>query len=190
MNYLYGYLALGAVLIAINYYLSQSTTSREIDIYDGLLFWAGDPRRNKWWVKLLNNVALLIVGAMFLAVWPIAICWKVIEARRFRNEESFKEFAVTKEHLQRRRTVSEIEAAEVVMDPMGAVPRSPFGHLNPAWEVFRKSILEDDELWAFSAPWMTKFGRNELREGYVVVREETIGPSFLTRSVLIDEYSN
>lgn len=190
MNYLYGYLALGAIFMAINYFLSQSTESRKVDLCDGLFYWAYDPRGNRWWVKLLNNISILIVVALFLTVWPIGIYLDAkdfIETRRSRNDESSKEFAVTKDHLQKRRTVSEIEAAEVVMDPLGAVPKTPFGHLNPAWEVFKKSILEDDELWSFSAPWTTKFGRNELREGYVVMRGEMIGLHFLNRLVLIDE---
>lgn len=189
MNYLYGYLAIGAVLIAIVYFTRQSTQSREEDILDGL-FWIGGPRRKKWWWKPLNNIVMLILIPILVALWPIAIYFKMegmIEARRSRNEESSKEFSVTKDHLQRQHTLPEIEAAEVVMDPLGAVPRSPFGHLNTAWEVFKTSILEDDELWSFSALWTTKFGRNELREGYVVMRGETIGPSFLTRWVLIDE---
>lgn len=96
------------------------------------------------------------------------------------NRYQPKEFAVTLDHLLKRLTLDEIEKTEVVSDSLGAAPRLPFGHLNQAWEDFKQSILDGDQLWSFSAPWTTGWGQEEVRDGYVVLRGETIGPHFLT----------
>ena len=49
-------------------------------------------------------------------------------------------------HLQERLTVMQIEAREVVADPLGAVSDLPFGHLNAAWKTFVEEVGADDEL--------------------------------------------
>lgn len=192
MIYLYWYLGIGAVFLAVIFISHQLTKSPDDSRLNDLLL-ASDPRRDRWWWKPLNNVIVPILAAlMVLTVWPIAIYWKakeMIDAHRPKNEEPPKEFAVTRDHLQKQWTVAEIETAEVVVDPMGAAPRTPFGHLNPAWETFKQSILEGDQLWSFSAPWTSEWGREEVRDGYVVLRGETIGAHFLTRWVFIDKDS-
>lgn len=192
MIYLYWYLGIGAVFLAVIFISHQLTKSPDDGRLNDLLL-AADPRRDRWWWKPLNNVIVPILAAlMVLTVWPIAIYWKakeMIDARRPKNEEPPKEFAVTRDHLQKQWTVAEIETAEVVVDPMGAAPRTPFGHLNTAWETFKQSILEGDQLWSFSAPWTSEWGREEVRDGYVVLRGETIGAHFLTRWVFIDKDS-
>ena len=134
----------------------------------------------------------ILAAVMVLTVWPIAIYWKakeMIDARRPKNDDPPKEFAVTRDHIQKQLTTAEIEVAEVVVDPMGAAPRIPFGHLNSAWEAFKESLEDADQLWAFSAPWTSEWGRKEVRDGYVILRGETIGPHFLTRWVFIDKDS-
>ena len=192
MIYLYWYLSIGAVVLAVIFISHQLTKSREVEDLAGLIH-AAEPRRNRWWWKLMNDiVAPMLAAVMVVAVWPIAIYWKakeMIDVRRPKNEEPAKEFAVTRDHLQKQWTVAEIEAAEVVVDPMGAVPRRPFGHLNSAWEAFKQSVQDGDHLWSFSTPWNSEWGRKEIRDGYVVLRGETIGPHFLTRWVFIDKDS-
>jgi hypothetical protein len=192
MIYLYGYLGIGAVFLAVIFISHQLTESRDVaNIAD--LIQAADSRAGRWWWKPLNNVVVPVLAAlMVLTVWPIAIYWKardMIAARRPKPDDSRKEFAVTKDHLQKRFTVAEIEVAEIVVDPLGAAPRIPFGHLNPAWETFKQSILADDQLWSFSASWKTEWGQSEVRDGYVVIRGETIGPHFLTRRARLDNKS-
>jgi hypothetical protein len=188
MIYLYWYLGIGAVFLAVIFISHQLTKSREVEDFADLLQVA-DPRRGHWWWKPLNNIVVpLLAAVMVLTVWPIAIYWKakeMIEARRPKNEEPPKEFAVTKDHLLKQWSADEIETAEVVVDPLDAAPRVPFGHLNPAWEKFKQSIEDGDQLWSFSAPWTTEWGRDEVRDGYVVLRGELIGPHFLTRWVFI-----
>ena len=192
MIYLYWYLGIGAVFLAVIFISHQLTKSSADDRLSELLQ-AADPRRDRWWWKPLNNVVVpILAAAMVLTVWPITIYWKakeMIDARRIKNEEPRKEFAVTEDHLQKQWTTAEIEASETVLDPLDAAPRIPFGHLNPAWEIFKSSIQYGDQLWAFSAPWTSEWGRKEVREGYVILRGETIGPHFLTRWVFIDKDS-
>lgn len=189
MIYLYGYLGTGAVFLAVIFISHRLTKARDaVDIDD--LIQLVDPQRDRWWWKPLNNVVVpVFTAALALTAWPIALYWKakeIVDARRSSDEEPPKEFAVTKEHLRKQCTVAEIEVAEIVVDPLGAVPRTPFGHLNPAWKTFRQSISEDDQLWSFSAHWTTEWGRTEIRDGYVVVRGKMIGSHFLTRRVLDD----
>ncbi len=193
MIYLYWYLGIGIVLLFAIFISKQIAQPNEFDEIAALVQ-ATDPRRNNWWWKPLDSVILPIVASMvFVVVWPIGIALKVkdmVYVHRSRSpkiETPPKEFAVSRASLQKRWTVAEIEAAEVVVDPMGAAPRSPFGHLNPAWETFKESILDDDQLWSFSAPWTPEWGANEIREGYVVLRGEAIGPHFLTRWVVLDK---
>ena len=87
---------------------------------------------------------------------------------------------VSQGDLREQLLVEEIEERERVSDPQGAVPELPFGHLHPAWLAFLEQRGAADALWSFSTHWTTPWGREELREGYVIVREGAIGPHFLT----------
>lgn len=89
-------------------------------------------------------------------------------------------FAVVRGELQEKVTVQEVERRERVLDPLGAVPDLPFGHLNAAWQEFVEGIGPDDALWSFTSHWTTPWGRKELRSGYAIVRAEIVGPHFLT----------
>ena len=141
----------------------------------------------------LNNVGVPILAAVtVLAAWPIAIYWEVkemIETRNVKEATPPRMFAVNQDHLLKRWSVGEIEMVEIVSDPLDAAPRLPFGHLNPAWETFKQSIQDGDQLWSFSALWTSEWGRNEVRAGYVVLRGDAIGPHFLTRRVILDKVS-
>jgi hypothetical protein len=77
-------------------------------------------------------------------------------------------------------SVEEVEALETVLDPLGAAPNVPFGHLNAAWRAFIEGGTECDELWSFSADWQTAWGNRERRAGYVRVRAGEPGDYFLT----------
>lgn len=190
MTYLYWYLGIGAVFLAVIFISHQMTKSPADDQLSDLML-AADPRRDNWWWKPLNKAIVPILAAvMVLVVWPIAIYWKAketIDARQVKDECPPKEFAVTRDHLLKCLSVAEIETAEIVSDPLGAAPRLPFGHLNPAWETFKQSITDGDLLWSFSAPWTSDWGRNEVRDGFVVLRGEATGQHFLTRWVILDK---
>jgi hypothetical protein len=91
-----------------------------------------------------------------------------------------REFEVTRAHLHEPLTVPQIEAREAVADPLGAVPKLPFGHLNAAWKIFIAGVAADEDLWSFTAPWQTPWGRKEIRAGYVVVRGGVPANHFVT----------
>ena len=103
-------------------------------------------------------------------------------------EEAEKKFAVTEGDLLEKLSVPEIEARERIVDPMGAVPDAPFGHLNVAWLKFKTAMEPHDSLSSFSARWSTNWGREETLAGYVIVRGDRIGAHFLTsRKILNDD---
>lgn len=77
------------------------------------------------------------------------------------------EYALAPDELQERLTVREIEAREMIRDPLNAVPDLPFGHLNAAWRRFLDDQVEYDELWSFS----TLHEAREPRTGYAKVRD-------------------
>ena len=74
----------------------------------------------------------------------------------------------------------------MVVDPLGAVPPLPFGHLNTAWNKFLENKQPADSIWNFSAKW-TQRDHVELRQGYVVVIGEKIGSHFITMRKYLDE---
>ena len=73
------------------------------------------------------------------------------------------------------------------MDPMGAVPDLPFGHLNATWLKFKVSLEPADSIWSFSVEWCGNWGRREIRAGYVAVRDTGFGPNFLTKWRRLDK---
>jgi hypothetical protein len=84
-----------------------------------------------------------------------------------------------RDDLQEMLSIEVIETRERVIDPLGAVPVVPFGHLHSAWKAFLDGVGPDDAVWSFSANW-TRWGRKELRDGYVIVRGDIIGAHFQT----------
>lgn len=48
-------------------------------------------------------------------------------------------------------TVEEVEAWERIVDPLGAVPPLPFGHLNSVWGSLKAAMQPGDELWSFAS---------------------------------------
>jgi len=78
------------------------------------------------------------------------------------------QFIVRRRDLIARCSIEEIEAIERVVDPLAAVPDSPFGHLNGAWRQIRDSLSVDAELWSFSRTWEDR-GTREQRSGYSAV---------------------
>jgi hypothetical protein len=181
--YLYWYLGVGAVVLAIVFgaqRLTKEHGSKSIrEILDAV-----DPERKKLSYRILNNVVgPALAAVVMVVVWPVAIYLKGKEL--FSNKESpalpeERVFAVEREHLHEPLTVLQIEAREAVDDPLGAVPNLPFGHLNAAWKAFTQSVAADEELWSFTAPWQTTWGRKEIRAGYVVVRSGVPAAHFLT----------
>jgi hypothetical protein len=86
------------------------------------------------WMQLANFLAINLL-------WPIVLAalvyeWSAAKPGFRRASPDLVErpaFRVRTEDLQRRMSIGEIESAEVIRDPLGAVPELPFGHLNRPW---------------------------------------------------------
>ncbi|MEI8267621.1 MAG: hypothetical protein WCI59_17975 [Betaproteobacteria bacterium] len=132
------------------------------------------PERKKLWyrvrARLLAPVLTVIAMVLF---WPVAWwmrCAELLNERRVARQREEEVFKVKPQHLLERLTVDEIEAREMVQDPLNAVPKLAFGHLNAAWSQLKSAMQPGDELWSFSATWPGSFGLPELRKGYVLWR--------------------
>lgn len=192
MTYLYVYLGIGAVFLAVIFVLHQASRSPIANQVHDLTL-AADPRADKWWWWPLNKVVIpILAGLTALVAWPIAIYWKAKEMANARDTKEVdppkppKKFAVTRDHLLKQCSLSDIETSEIISDPLEATPGLPFGHLNPAWEAFKRSIQHGDQLWSFSAPSTLPWEQIKISEGYVILRGDTIGPHFLSRLAPLD----
>lgn len=184
MIYLYAYLGIGVAVLIVVYAAHRLSASDETgDLAD--LLAAGRPPPTRWEILLEKGLVPALAILLVIAAWPLALYWKAkesVDARRSAAQGPAEpEFALTAAHLLKAMTVAEIETENLISDPLDAVPRLPFGHLNPAWQAFRESIPEDGRLWSFLAVWSPAWGGEEVREGYAVVRGEAIGPHFLAR---------
>lgn len=183
MIYLYWYLGIGVAVLAVVFGAHRLTKKDEPESLRDLLD-AVNPDRKKLSYRILNNVVAPVLAAVaVVVVWPAAVYMKGKEIFGKKSEaalEEEREFAVERGNLQERLTVAQIEAREVVTDPLKAVPELPFGHLNGSWKQFLEGQPEGGELWSFSARWQTTWGRKELRSGYVMVQNGAPGAHFLT----------
>lgn len=190
MIYLYWYLGIGVAVLAVVFVAHWLTMKGETESLRDLLD-ALDPDRKQLSYRILKNVVAPALAAVaVVVVWPTAVYMKGKEIWGKNSESSLddeREFAVERSHLQERLTVPRIEAREMVTDPLGAVPDLPFGHLNAAWKSFVEGAGPDDELWSFTAPWQTTWGRSEIRTGYVVVRKGVPASHFLTMRKEIED---
>ena len=171
MIYLYWYLGIGVAVLAVVYTAHQLSKDKALESLHARLA-EFHPDRKKLSYRILNNIVAPALTLISIAVlWPVAVFTQV--KMLFANPSSNKslerrDFAVDREHLQDRLTVQDIEQREMIIDPLDAVPELPFGHLNKAWTDFLKTYTEGDELWSFSARWQPKWGRPEIRSGYVI----------------------
>lgn len=183
MIYLYGYLAIGAVVLAVLSVLRARSRDDQSESLRDLLD-AVNPSRRRRSYRILHRLVIPALGTgVVLLIWPVAVylrVTRVVSKKDSTGSNMNREFAVEPCHLQERLTVEEIEAREMVENPLGAVPHVPFGHLNAAWRTFLKSRANGDELWSFSARWRTWLHQPEVRSGYALVRNGTPVAHFLT----------
>lgn len=136
----------------------------------------------EWFLAPLVAISLFILG------WPFLIYLAFKEHLSPTQPYVEKVFLVEKGHLGNPVDVSEVEAKQMVFDPLGAVPDLPFGHLNSAWGEFNDQMEDGDRLWTFSAEWESDWGRAELRDGYVIVKPDaSVGAFFMTRWIMLDK---
>jgi len=134
----------------------------------------------------LESVLAPLIGiTLICSFWPYVI-WLKIAQKWFTNppiEE--KPFSVSHDDLREHLSFEEIEAAERVSDPLGAVPDLPFGHLHGAWERLKGNPAPGDEVWTFSARWVN-WSSKYLCSGYVIVNDGEIGAFWVTDRKSLD----
>lgn len=133
-----------------------------------------DPQSKTLWYRVRERVLAPVLTALgMILLWPGVPWMRFRQWQRDREMARWQEaqiFKVQRPHLLERLSLPEIEAREVVQDPLDAVPPQPFGHLNAAWCELKGHFRPGDELWSFSAQWHDKWGRPDWRTGYVLWR--------------------
>jgi len=185
MNYIIAYLLLGVLILSIIYISSRMDKSKDAEdlrnIYD--LIGRG-PKSLK--EKILDKlIAPVIAGMLAILFWPGVIIWVIKDRllkRAYKNKTKSEPeiFKVKQEHLKAQVSIEDIEAMEIVTDPLNAVPEIPFGHLNSVWKSFKAKMQPEDEIWSFSALWISEWGTKDQRTGYVMVKSDRPDNFFIT----------
>ncbi len=189
MIYLHWYLGIGISILAVFILFHQQSKKKDDESFIDLQV-NNRLEQKKLWYRLLNNIIEpALVSLLAVLICPIIVFFEVkqiIFKESVPSSLDEPEFAVTHTDLLHKVSIPDIERSEMVVDPLGAVPHLPFGHLNTAWKKFLENKQPDDSIWTFSAKW-TQWGHIELRQGYVVVIGEKIGSHFITMRKYLDE---
>lgn len=188
MIYLYWYLGIGVVVLVVAYLAHRlSVKKEESNIYailDPL-----DPVRDKWHRKLIEKILVPLLTVILMPLmWPVVIYWKAEElilGKPAPSKFEDKVLVVNQSDLIKRISVPEIEVIEMVIDPLGAVPSLPFGHMNTAWEKFKVNAQVEDEIWTFESEWDRGWFKRECR-GYAVLRGNEVAHHFMTHMETIE----
>ncbi len=144
---------------------------------------------------VVGPIAILLI---FVPLWPLLLSieygfpWHRLKFWRDKAEtdvaftwpDAELAFEVTAADLLEKLSRADIEAAEMVFDPLHAVPDKPFGHLNAVWQAYVDGLEPGCELCAFRGRWKTQY-RDWQMQGYVALHGEKIGPYFLTSQALV-----
>lgn len=140
--------------------------------------------RSRLTVFLEDFIAPTIAFALLVMFWPVALCylgWNKLKVKPEANLAEYgadREFIVSNDHLIERLTLEAVEASELVLDPLEAVPKLPFGHLNAKWLEFVSKLAPGDEIWSFSANWHNGWGES-VRQGYALIRDHDVVDYFI-----------
>lgn len=189
MIYLYWYLGVGAVTLVVMYvahkWSSRSESEGIKDILDAM-----NPERKKLSYRIINNYLVPVLAAVLvLFVWPIAIYMKIKDTLNRGSGGGYEEkvFKVLRADLLDQKSIEQVESAEIVADPLSAVPSLPFGHLNKCWADLIAQMQSGDELWSFKTTWDGNWGRKEIRSGYAIVREGVPEAYILTARIPVEK---
>lgn len=183
--YAYGYTALGLVTVVAFLWWN------DFDLKDWLKWRKEEAQRSHLWRTVIVPLAVI---TFLIAIWPVVV---VIVAYQYfgegvgnRRQPSGLQLASGERPSEVRLcdlgtplSVADLEAKEVVVDPLGAAPAVAFGHLNPAWIKFRKGIAPEDQLQPFDVIWESSRFFTERRTGYARVRGNHILSLFVTQIV-------
>jgi hypothetical protein len=136
-----------------------------------------NPSRQRFWYRVVEDV--VVPGLAFILVWlvwPAAIGFKFFEMYQKKDAAANSErlakakvFVLKEEALVREMTVAEIEQANMVIDPLGAAPNLPFGHLHAVWVEFRDGLGVGETVYLFESVGPNVF-RKQLIWGYAVCK--------------------
>lgn len=185
MIYLFSYLCIGVILFFINLLWMKLVDKVDTQTITDIIGETNRAMRS----KTRNFFYDVFNWCIF---YPVALCgaisvWPIFVYLRIKNwlfptppRQESKEFCIEHTDLRQQLTVEEIEAKEVVFDPLGAAPNVAFGHLNNKWREFLNYKLPKESVWMFSTIWQDEFGLEDHFEGYVLVNGENIGKHFFT----------
>lgn len=197
LTYLYYYLGAGLVLYAVHR-VYRVWRPRDDDFPTFFDLEEKKPSRNS---RLFDLIVVPVTGlVIFLPLWPLLFSieygfpWHRLKFWSDKPEKGHTwiepdpepVFAVTRADLLERLTLADIEAAELVDDPLHAVPDMPFGHLNKVWQTFVDGMEPGSELWSFRGRWKTQY-RDWQLQGYVALHGEKIGPYFCTKHKFVQK---
>ncbi len=189
------YLALGVICLAQVLYRRwrSGLLGRSSRMLEGL-----DPRRRAPGYRFRAAVlAPLLTAIGVVLAWPVAVwidaraAWAQRRSRIAAQAElaSIRHPArgVRQAHLRERLSRPEIEAREIVLDPLGAAPVAPFGLLNRQWTSFVAFERPGDTWWSFERvgrlpPHNDQYpdaGRHGRMRGYTIVRRGRPVASFI-----------
>ena len=185
MIWLWSYLAVGVLVLACVLYVSRK--DRVSSSSSALLAAIRGPQ--SWKDAVIEKFVAPFLGGLFVSVgWPVAL-WMTLRSYRERKLEIHKKeeaaFKVKQGDLKRFTTMDEVEKSERIVDPLGAVPDLPFGHLHQVWKDFVCKRPLNAELWSFSCDWTNEWNWNHAREGYVWVVDSKPEIWMLTRDISV-----
>lgn len=141
-------------------------------------------------VQFRRRIVVPFLWIVFLfGAWPVCWGWVVYHRWHLKREAKRKEksvFRIRPHHLHDLTTVAEVELVTKVIDPLGAVPDVPFGHLNGAWQNFIQQRPEGAVLYTFEYLWVNFMREMYERKGFVWVTDGDIGPFWLTRDMRVE----
>lgn len=190
LTYFYNYMGIGVFVLA-TYRVCRVWKPRH-DCFPTFLSLEENPP--SWKMRLFNAVVSPIaVLLIFVPLWPLLLSieygfpwhrfkfWsdKPEKAVTWTLPDSEPEFEVSNADLLEKLSRADIDAAEMVEDPLHAVPDKPFGHLNAVWQAFVDGLEPEIELSSFRGNWKTEY-RDWQMQGYVALQGGKIGPYFLT----------
>lgn len=183
MIWLWIYLASGVVSLVVLYGThlrerQENATSQLLESMRGSLSTKD--------MLLEKVIAPALACVLVVVAWPAALVYALKSRRDSQLEKKRRKdavFRVRSKDLLKQTSVPEVEAVAHILDPMGAVPDLPFGHLNGVLQSFLNQRLPGAELWAFSCEHTSEWGHVTAREGYVWVLGEVRAPWVLTREI-------
>ena len=184
------YLSIGVVMLCwllVKHFRVSRDRSESLSYF---LQAANDKEESRLRQFVRYAVVPVLAGLTVIIFWPICICMmvhEVIKDRKQKAEDLAAIFVIKRADLLEPLSIDAIEQREQVVDPLGAVPDLPFGHLHGAWCKHRDGLQAGDAIWSFACVWTGRWGKKLRRTGYVVLRGKAIGPYFLTLSVAIDD---